>query len=1058
MKIQKLFLHSKLQALSLKKTAAIICLLLILINNKSHAQLGDSALISVNIQLRHYFSGVNYSSPDVRLFYDHAAHFVSPNLWDNYNQQDTLNENLWSVIYEEMWWSQFDTTNYERVDEFYDHIDKVNYDTVDIGFILMNYYQLLDSTVLFDSTYYYYDTVGNHLVDNPNRISAPYEQKRVFVGTVFKSGLNAEKTVFRINPQNFLFDSLTDGFSGDKDSRLYTFFIDFGDNVGYQEIDPHTLDYIVVEFDSNNNGGGAARAAVVNNLNGDTIDFTQFVIEWDSNLLQNVELPTILTDDYPGIEVGIFSSCTTDDEPELGEKYIIYVEGFDFFNQLGVRSHYSDVFQETSLAELRNYGYNVAIVNWKHPGDAIQDNAARLVNFIDDLKCQLSPNDIDTLHQFVVIGESMGGVVARYALLWMEANQNQLNCRPQLLHNTRLFISLDAPQDGAYIPMAFQELYNQNKLLTFLSYATRNEYQNRWDMLNCEAARGLLKYHQTTNPFHTLPTSNNFDAVYSEAPIRDNVMDEMFAMNATGYPLLCKKIAISRGLLTGERLTNAIGEEAIPGQAYLRGDGQLVARVLWMDLELMSVDLNLSSLDGTSNDFFHFEKGLRFWKLVFPTMELTVGWCPFCYKIRIPNGLPSFQMDYVLDREHRRFSTTTRPWDVMPGGYYNILGFQNGLQNAINNGFNIEGAEMTGNGFEVVADDFDAAWGVNVDLIMELDKFNFIPIQSALDYQIPSQPDPLERDIYNENINLKLSRTPFDVITGEINGLGGYPQVDVRNSYARNEYRYPSHNQDHLSNLRNHRRNDFLTNSTLGSFTNPLYVFYLNREIGDEELLLENYRFPETSLFEAEYRIFAGTQLNPYYEYPNMPAQEVFAPYDINSDPTFVNNGGYNLDNNGIFSKEETFEAAGGFAILKAEDIIDDNVNGGMNGPSIHLLQPQFVCVLDFWCFPDDTCTNKRGALDSINIQNQIEYVEPNLFPNPVLSSQAIEINTHGQYYNHISMVDINGRVVFNTKLEAAYQQMNIDLGVLNIPSGMYLLKLVHPDDIGFSTLKIIVQ
>src|SRR5690606_13123572 len=50
----------------------------------------------------------------------------------------------------------------------------------------------------------------------------------------------------------------------------------------------------------------------------------------------------------------------------------------------------------------------------------------------------------------VVLGQSMGGVIARWALRDMEdKGQN---------HQTRLFISYDAPHQGANVPQGYQHL------------------------------------------------------------------------------------------------------------------------------------------------------------------------------------------------------------------------------------------------------------------------------------------------------------------------------------------------------------------------------------------------------------------------------------------------------------------------------------------------------------------------------------------------------------------------------------------------------------------------
>lgn len=691
----------------------------------------------------------------------------------------------------------------------------------------------------------------------------------------------------------------------------------------------------------------------------------------------------------------------------------------------------------------------------------------RLVRVLDHYKCELSVGDLDTLHQFIVIGESMGGLVARYALSWMEANNQQLQCRPDLMHNTRLFISYDAPQDGAYVPMAFQELYNHYAKFTFLPFAFRQDLQNRWDILNCDAAKDLLKLHQTTNPYNLVPNPNPFDALYSSTSQRDQMMNDLINLkpNTGGYPEFCKKLAISNGLLTREPQLNITGDAAVPGMDYLRGEGSLTVRVFGSNLELQHADINLSSLDGTTNDFFNFQRGMRFWKIVVPTQQIVVGWCPICVKFRVPWGLPTFQLDYVTNNQHSRFSTTTQPWDVMPGGHYDISFVNNILPP---NGFSefvipIQ-AQVIGPvppfGVTITTPQFNINWGLDLDLTMELDRFNFIPVQSALDYQIPGQPDALAPNIYFENINTKLARTPFDIITGEVNGgamngLPAYPQTESVLNLPRNRYRFPGMNNDHLDGIRNHRRNDSLINSDTALYQNPLYAFYLNREIGEEELLLENLNMNRTALFESEYLIFAGRRLNPYYEYPNQNAQEIIAPYDITRPE---NTFGYNLNNNAIFSKEETFNVTNGTAILRTDSLIDVNVNGGMTGARIEIMQPQWVCVLDFWCFPDTNCSNKWGGKDTAPKKHDEFENFLGLYPNPVKTDGIFHINTQGHYYNLIQISDLQGRTIMRENLYDAFQVLNISAAHLGLKSGVYIVSLNDGLSGNVESLKLIVQ
>jgi hypothetical protein len=67
-----------------------------------------------------------------------------------------------------------------------------------------------------------------------------------------------------------------------------------------------------------------------------------------------------------------------------------------------------------------------------------------MINFLNDQKV----GD----EELVVLGPSMGGLIARYALAYMEQNS--------LESETRLFISLDSPHRGANIPISLQYVIN----------------------------------------------------------------------------------------------------------------------------------------------------------------------------------------------------------------------------------------------------------------------------------------------------------------------------------------------------------------------------------------------------------------------------------------------------------------------------------------------------------------------------------------------------------------------------------------------------------------------
>ena len=89
--------------------------------------------------------------------------------------------------------------------------------------------------------------------------------------------------------------------------------------------------------------------------------------------------------------------------------------------------------------------YDIIYVDWDNGVDFIQRNAfafEEAIRWVNDNKmANATPNTI--------IGQSMGGLVARYALTDIEQNQN-------FNHDTDLYISHDAPHLGANTPIALQ--------------------------------------------------------------------------------------------------------------------------------------------------------------------------------------------------------------------------------------------------------------------------------------------------------------------------------------------------------------------------------------------------------------------------------------------------------------------------------------------------------------------------------------------------------------------------------------------------------------------------
>ena len=141
------------------------------------------------------------------------------------------------------------------------------------------------------------------------------------------------------------------------------------------------------------------------------------------------------------------------------DKPIIVLDGFDPGDARDIAGLYNSLtYGGNNLADIvRDEGFDIVVLNAPQyttggkdidgGADYIQRNAMVLVELINLMNDQKVGDE-----ELVVLGPSMGGLIARYALSYME--QNSLD--PQ----TRLYISFDSPHRGANIPISLQYLIN----------------------------------------------------------------------------------------------------------------------------------------------------------------------------------------------------------------------------------------------------------------------------------------------------------------------------------------------------------------------------------------------------------------------------------------------------------------------------------------------------------------------------------------------------------------------------------------------------------------------
>lgn len=175
---------------------------------------------------------------------------------------------------------------------------------------------------------------------------------------------------------------------------------------------------------------------------------------------------------------------------------LLIVEGVDADNK-NTPSHYYAL-APTLLNTGRSRGADVFVLNFDDGGDRLQTNASVLEGAIGHVNAiRTGPRRMD------LIGVSMGGVVARYALADMEEGGRT--------HDVVRFVSVDAPQQGAVIDRELQDWIA----------ASDPNLVSRPANLTSDAGRQLLVY-------------NAFDR-YSPTDHED-FFAELDALNGDGYP------------------------------------------------------------------------------------------------------------------------------------------------------------------------------------------------------------------------------------------------------------------------------------------------------------------------------------------------------------------------------------------------------------------------------------------------------------------------------------------------------------------------------------------
>ncbi len=442
-------------------------------------------------------------------------------------------------------------------------------------------------------------------------------------------------------------------------------------------------------------------------------------------------------------------------------KPLIVVEGFDPWNILdpenptgftNISTFHSSIdnsnsYNLESLLGSNVNQYDIVYIDWNNGTDYLERNAYVLESVIDWVNNKKASDGIST-EPDVVWGQSMGGVIARYALKDMENNGDH--------HQVRLFISHDAPQQGANVPEGYQhaarqarDFYIRTGYTGFVISALQPFGFDPYKVLSLAdqpaSKEMLINYvdanNVITNTVHATweTTLKNMGYPSGDGVVAFRKVDVSNGSEcATLQPFSAGDLLISySGTANTRFLGSLLGQLVLPfGWVFLNQPSFLLGVLPGRNTFNFDLAIN-SQADGISNRVYYGK--LSYTKKILGIISITS----------------------TLTNRTYNSSASNLPYDNFPGGYYDLRDF---------------GLDMSNSSFQNALVKFHAT-------AYEQPIFSFIPTPSSLD--IGSGAITLTKSDYltsyvGANPPAPPKNTPFDnFIAAYYNGSNDEPHIFV---------------------------------------------------------------------------------------------------------------------------------------------------------------------------------------------------------------------------------------------------------------------------------------
>lgn len=924
--------------------------------------------------------------------YEMAVHTVDTNkfsiLYDNIGN-DTTSYTIWLEQYNEVRYMAYDTTKVKPALTFgLDAFDEVIVNNkVPLGLIHINFNRL-KSDALTTGDYFDFDLANDKVYDLTNRLNEPYDFDEVGTMTPLTGSATSLNVDFVIDKSWFIYDSKNSIYYDDPG---YVFVIDFGNNDTLVTFEADQTHHFTKIYSSGGEKIITVKLYPQGLPYGDPIFTSKSRIRVPDNLPDGATGTNISRD---GLDIKIVPPCFSPISNN-SRKIAIVLEGFDLFDNQTTDNLYTQVVNSTQMDELRKFGYEFHLISWKQSKIDMRTNADYLIQYMDELKCDLLSNGYND--PMVLMGHSMGGIIGKYALTKWENTPTVSNCSIDYIHFTRLLITLDSPHQGANIPLAYQHFYKElepllkSKLMTIAKKIV--DERVRAGLLNSVAAKQLLMYHVDTK------SSSNYTA-HAE---RQTFISSLNSIG--GAPIYCKTVYTSSGSASGQRQLNPhTNDPRTPGDKFLQVDGTSYGRIMFAVVPFTAVDLQMNSA-GSSNQIFRLYSVQSVFKLKLKVFGLKLITKTPLSPLRVANA-------------------SIRSYDVESGGIAGTIdafapGFKRSGWPAKNipvlYSFSYSVALGPGKWFAGAEAGIGFVAGIGASAIVQSDGFEFcfVPTRSALDYGGDILLGPRSPNIETTNAATVMNNTPADVVLAvpdrQINPLT--LAINKKHDDLYNPPLFWDYNTDTIF---------FRTCSNEG-YNRVSYL--LNREIGDEQLYLENFdqAFPFAK-YRSEIDIFVNVR-NPAYNYPSFKDFFQNEPGAFSDDKPFTAEAPAQVE----FVSDESYAQT-----FTGRDYSDGFLyNNPQADDWMYTLAQLYIC-----CSPDPNLRKRNiEAIESPKLLNA--YFTHRIGNNQYLQVESKEPTNQQVNY---TLYDINGRILNNGRW------IWNDAGEYNFNSptlkGIYLLRI----------------